>query len=265
MGRSLRRLAMRFNYKKMISPLSILALWEIIGRFIWIDPFFFPPPTAMLRELYAMTITGEVFPHIGISIVRALSGYILAAFAGLTLGLLVAWSRVVENIADPLIELVRPISTFALVPVMFVWFGIGNGSKIAIIFKACFFPIVLNTIAGIKGVDKKLIQAAKSLGAEGMQLWIKVLIPAALPMIITGLRISTAMSMLAIVGVEMIAADSGIGFLVIDAQRTFATARMFAGIIVISLLGFTFDRIARFVENRILVWHTETSLSGRMT
>ncbi len=256
---------MKFNYKKMISPVCVMLLWEFIGRVIWVDPFFFPPPTEMLKELYAMTITGEVFPHIGISIIRALSGYILAAIVGLALGLLVAWSTIVENIADPLIELIRPISTFALVPVMFIWFGIGDGSKIAIIFKACFFPIVLNTIAGIKGVDKKLIQAARSLGANGLQLWIKVLIPAALPMIVTGMRISTAMSMLAIVGVEMLAADSGIGFLVIDAQRTFATSRMFAGIIVISLLGFTFDRITRLVESRILAWHTETSLSGGMS
>lgn len=253
---------MRYNYKKMISPVCIVLLWEFIGRVIWVDPFFFPAPTEMLKELYAMTISGEVFPHIGVSVIRALSGYLLAAIAGLILGLLVAWSTIVENIADPLIELIRPISTFALVPVMFVWFGIGNGSKVAIIFKACFFPIVLNTIAGIKGVDKKLIQAARSLGANGFQLWIKVLIPAALPMILTGMRISTAMSMLAIVGVEMLAADSGIGFLVIDAQRTFATARMFAGIIVISLLGFSLDRIARFIQSRILVWHSETSLSG---
>ena len=130
---------MSFNYKKMLSPFFVLVAWEIIGRSIWIDPFFFPPPTTMLKALYEMTISGEIFPHIGISIARAVSGYLLAAVMGLTLGLLVAWSRIVENIADPLIELIRPMSTFALVPVMFIWFGIGNGSKIVIIFKACFF------------------------------------------------------------------------------------------------------------------------------
>ena len=111
---------MRFNYKKMISPVCVVLIWEFIGRVIWVDPFFFPPPTEMLEELYAMTISGEVFPHIGVSVIRALSGYLLAALVGLTLGLLVAWSTIVENIADPLIELIRPISTFALVPVMFV-------------------------------------------------------------------------------------------------------------------------------------------------
>ncbi len=256
------RILSEFNFKKIISPLFILIVCEIIGRTRLIDPFFFPPPSAIFKSLWQMTITGEIFPHIAISVLRAVTGYIIAAAAGLFLGILVAGSKLFENIFDPLIELIRPISTFAIVPVMFVWFGIGNGSKIAIIVKACFFPIVLNTIAGIKGVDLRLIQAARSLGANGRQLWTMVLIPSALPMIITGMRISTAMSMLAIVGVEMLAADSGIGFLVIDAQRTFATDRMFAGIIVISLMGVTFDKIARFVQQRILSWHTDTSLAG---
>ncbi|MBT8342003.1 MAG: ABC transporter permease [Desulfatitalea sp.] len=253
---------MGFNWKKMISPLFILMACEAIGRAGLIDPFFFPPPSSMLKALYDMTLSGEVFPHIGISILRAVAGYMIAAGVGLSIGILVAWSKLFENIFDPLIELIRPISTFALVPVMFVWFGIGNGSKIAIIVKACFFPIVLNTIAGIKGVDVRLILAARALGAGGLQMWTKVLIPSALPMIITGMRISTAMSMLAIVGVEMLAADSGIGFLVIDAQRTFATDRMFAGIMVISLMGFSLDRLARFIQGNILVWHTETSMAG---
>lgn len=250
------------NYTKFISPLVIVIICEIIGRSGLIDPFFFPAPSAMLKSLWGMTASGEIFPHIGISILRAVTGYIIAAVAGLVLGVLVAWSRVCEAIFDPLIELIRPISTFALVPVMFIWFGIGNGSKTAIIVKACFFPIVLNTIAGIKGVDARLVQAAKSLGARGLQLWTMVLIPSALPMIITGMRISTAMSMLAIVGVEMLAADSGIGFLIIDAQRTFATDRMFAGIIVISLMGVGLDRIAQLVQRKVLSWHTESSLAG---
>lgn len=253
---------MGFNYKKLMSPLMIAAACEALGRTLLIDPFFFPPPSSMIKALYAMTASGEVFPHIYVSIVRAATGYIIAAILGLVIGVLVAGSKLSETIFDPLIEMIRPISTFALVPVMFVWFGIGNGSKIAIIVKACFFPIVLNTISGLRGVDIRLIQAARALGAHGFTLWRKVLIPSALPSIITGMRISTGMAMLAIVGVEMLAADSGIGFLVIDAQRTFATDRMFAGIIVISLMGITLDRAARMIERRILVWHRETSLAG---
>jgi ABC-type nitrate/sulfonate/bicarbonate transport system permease component len=186
----------------------------------------------------------------------------MAALVGVGLGLLIAWSRIVEDFFDPLIELIRPLSTFALIPIFFLWFGIGNASKIMIIFKSCFFPIVLNTIAGIKGVDKKLIMAARSLGADGRQMWTRVLLPSAMPMIITGMRISTAIAMMALVGVEMLSSDSGLGFLVIDAQRTFDTERVFAGIVVLALLGFSLDRLARKIQARILSWHHETSLGG---
>jgi ABC-type nitrate/sulfonate/bicarbonate transport system permease component len=209
-----------------------------------------------------MILTGELARHVGISLARALGGYSAAVVVGIGLGLLIAWSRWVEDFFDPLIELIRPLSTFALIPIFFLWFGIGNTSKVMIIFKACFFPIVLNTIAGIKGVDRRLIMAARSLGANGRQVWVRILLPAALPMIITGMRISTAISIMALVGVEMLSSDSGIGFLVIDAQRTFDTERVFAGILVLSLLGFGLDRLARRAEARILGWHIQTSLGG---
>lgn len=250
------------RYRKLISPIVLLLAWEAVTRLGWVPVWFLPMPTAVLTTLYHMIVSGELAHHAAISITRAVSGYLMAAIIGIGLGLLIAWSRIMEDFFDPLIELIRPLSTFALIPIFFLWFGIGNTSKIMIIFKSCFFPIVLNTIAGIKGVDSKLIMAAKSLGARGGQLWTQVLIPSALPMIITGLRISTAIAMMALVGVEMIASDSGLGFLVIDAQRTFDTERVFAGIIVLSILGFGSDRLARHIQSRLLAWHNETSLGG---
>ena len=252
------------NYRKIFSPILLLCIWELITRLELIPAWFLPVPTIVAKTLFEMVISGELVHHTAISIGRAISGYSIAAVIGVALGLLIAWSRVVEDFFDPLIELIRPLSTFALIPIFFLWFGIGNTSKIMIIFKSCFFPIVLNTIAGIKGVDKKLILAARSLGAQGKQVWTRVLIPSAMPMIITGMRISTAIAMMALVGVEMLSSDSGIGFLVIDAQRTFDTERVFAGIIVLSVLGFSLDRLARRIQARILSWHNETSLGGTM-
>ena len=248
--------------KRLLSPLLVLIVWEVITSAGWVESWFLPVPTEVLKTLYQMTISGELLEHTAISMGRAITGYALAAVVGISLGLLIAWSTIIEDFFDPLIELLRPLSTFALIPIVFLWFGIGNVSKVIIIFKSCFFPIVLNTIAGIKGVDQKLIRAARSLGASGHQLWTRVLIPSALPTIITGLRISTAISMMALVGVEMLASDSGLGFLVIDAQRTFDTERVFAGIIVLSLLGFSLDRLARYLQSRMLSWHDETSLGG---
>ena len=250
------------NWRKFSSPIALLIIWELTSRAQWVPQWFLPIPTQVLKTLWTMVASGELFQHTAISMARALGGYSVAAIVGISLGLLIAWSTMIEDLFDPIIELIRPLSTFALIPIFFLWFGIGNVSKVMIIFKACFFPIVLNTIAGIKGVDKKLIQAARSLGANERQVWLRVLLPSALPMIITGLRISTAISMMALVGVEMLASDSGIGFLVIDAQRTFDTERVFAGIMVLSVLGFSLDRLARKIQSRILSWHIETSLGG---
>jgi len=232
-----------------------LVAWELIVRIGFINPFFCPAPTAIIKELYTLVFTGELWMHLYDSVFRAVCGYFFAALFGVSVGLAVAGSRFMENLLDPLIELIRPVSTFAVIPIFFIWFGIGDVSKVLIITKACFFPIVLNTIAGIKGVDPKLIQAARSLGAEGFTLWSRVLVPSALPMILTGMRVATSMSVTTLVGVEMLSADSGIGFMVIDAQRVFATEKMFAGILVLSALGFSFDRAARLIQHRILAWH----------
>ena len=249
---------------RWLSPVVFILLWEFVGRLELVDPFFLPSPTSILKALYKMAVSGELFHHTEASVYRALCGYGLAAVMGIGFGIVICWSRIVESILDPLFELMRPISTLGLVPLMIIWFGIGNGSKIAIVFKACFFPILLNTIAGIRGINLKLIQAGRSLGASEFQLWTKVILPAAMPVIFTGMRISTAISMLAIVGVEMFSADSGLGFMIVDSQRVFATDRMFAGILMLSIIGFLMDYTARFIGRRFLSWHMGTLAAGKI-
>jgi ABC-type nitrate/sulfonate/bicarbonate transport system permease component len=254
----------KFILKRWASPILLIILWELVGRFGFVDPFFLPQPTSIIKAMVRMTADGELLKHIEASLFRALSGYALAAVLGMGLGIAICWSRFIENVLDPIFELMRPISTLGLVPLMIIWFGIGNGSKIAIVLKACFFPILLNTIAGIRGVNLKLIQAGRSLGANEFQIWTKVIIPAAMPVIFTGMRISTAISMLAIVGVEMFSADSGLGFVIIDSQRVFATDRMFVGILMLSFIGFFMDCIARFIGKHFLSWHMGTLAAGKI-
>ena len=241
--------------RRWFSPLLVVIVWEVVGRMNWVDPFFLPTPSRIMKVMLEMTLSGELFRHTGISLFRALSGYVIACVLGIGLGLAICWSRLIEDFFDPLVELLRPISTLGLIPLVIMWLGIGNSSKIVVIVKACFFPILINTVAGVRGVNVKLLQAARSLGANELQLWKKAILPAALPMIVTGLRVSTAISMLAIVGVEMMSADSGLGFLIIDAQRVFATDRMFVGLIVMSAVGFGMDYLARKLERRFLKWH----------
>ena len=241
--------------RRWVSPLAVILFWETVGRLNWVDPFFLPTPSRIMSAMLEMTLSGELFRHTGISLFRALSGYAIACVLGIGLGIAICRSRMMEDVFDPLVELLRPVSTLGLIPLVILWMGIGNSSKIVVIVKACFFPVLLNTVAGLRGVNGKLIQAARSLGANELQLWKKAILPAALPMIVTGLRVSTAISMLAIVGVEMMSADSGLGFLIVDAQRVFATDRMFVGLIVMSALGFGMDYLARKWEKRFLKWH----------
>ncbi len=262
-GKKERLIFMNRSWRKCLSPILLILSWDLVTRFGWIESWFLPSPSLVFKTLYGMIASGEIPYHTAVSMGRAATGYGIAVVVGIGLGLLIAWSLWIEDFFDPLIELIRPLSSFALVPILFLWFGVGDTSKIILIFKSCFFPILLNTIAGIKGVDKKLIMAARSLGANERQLWARVLIPSALPVIITGLRISTGMAMMSLVGVEMLSSDSGLGFLVIDAQRTFDTGRVFAGIIVLSVLGFSIDKAARIIQSKMLSWHTQTSLGGQ--
>lgn len=249
---------------RWFSPLLVLAVWEGVARLNWVDPFFLPAPSVILKVMLEMTLSGELPQHMGISLYRACTGYLIAAFLGVGLGLAMCQSRLIEGFLDPLVELLRPVSTLGLIPLLILWLGIGDSSKILLIVKACFFPILINTVAGMRGVNVKLIQAARSLGASGFVLWRKAVLPASLPMIVAGLRISTASSMLAIIGVEMLSADSGLGYLIVDAQRVFATSRMFVGLIVISALGFGMDDLARRLERRFLKWHTSTPAARQL-
>lgn len=258
------RNSLNFTAKRWLSPILLIVAWELIGRFEVVDAFFLPPPTRILKSMAGLALSGELFLHMRISLYRALGGYFLAAVLGLGFGVFICWSKKAEDLLDPVFELIRPVSTLGLIPLMIIWFGIGNGSKIAIVFKACFFPILLNTVSGIKGVNAKLIQAARSLGANEFQLWSKVILPAALPVVFTGMRISTAISMMAIVGVEMLAADSGLGFMIIDAQRVFDTERMFVGILILSVLGFCMDALARAMQKRFVGWHLDTLSAGKI-
>ena len=248
----------------ILSLVGFFGTWEIIGQWEVVDPLFLPAPTAILAEAWKLTLSGELFTHISVSLYRVGMGYGLGALVGVGLGLLVGWYKGVEEYVDPLIEMIRPISPLALLPLMILWFGMGNGSKVIIIFKASLFPILLNTIAGVKGVDIKLIQAAKTLGANQRQVFSKVILPASLPTILTGLRISTALAMLAIVGVEMLAAESGLGFLLVEAEHVFDTPKMFVGLLVLGILGYLWDRLARVAQKRILVWHKEVTLEGKV-
>src|SRR5262245_32419607 len=239
---------------RVSGPILVLAAWELTVRFGDADPIILPPPSAIAVTFVSLLLSGELAFHAANSIARLAIGYSLAAVAGITVGLLVGWFRLVSHFLTPLIELTRPISPIALIPLAILWFGIGLGSKVFVITMATFFPILLNTIAGVKGTDLLMIRAARSLGAGHLRLLWTVSIPSAAPFIHTGLRIALSIGFIVIIASEMVAAQNGLGWLVLDSERVYRTDAVFVGIITISVLGLLADYGMRLIGRFLFPW-----------
>jgi ABC-type nitrate/sulfonate/bicarbonate transport system permease component len=218
------------------------------------NPVLMPSPLDVLKTGIELVESGELQRDILASLSRVLQGFAIAAVAGVALGMAVGRSRVLESLVDPMLELLRPIPPLAFLPMMVLWFGIGEASKISFIAYAAFFPIFTTTLEGIKYVDPLLLRAAESLGASRRDLFRYVVLPAATPSIITGLRLGFGLSFFVIVAAEFIAADAGLGYLINDARTFFLVSQMLLGAAVIGLIGFAFNRLLRLLEARLLRW-----------
>lgn len=252
-GRSRRTAILR-----TMSVVVVLAAWQLMSsandRYGFYNAMLIPSPWEILRSLAAMAGTGQLERDIAASLSRVVQGFVIAGIVGVAMGVAVATWPVFENIAEPLIEVLRPIPPLAFLPMMVLWFGIGEGSKIAFIGYAAFFPVFTTTVEGIKYVDPVLVRAASSLGASRWQLFRFVVLPAATPSIVTGLRLGFALSFFVIVAAEFIAADSGLGFLINDSRTFFAVSQMLAGAVVIGVIGLLFNVLLRLLEARLLRW-----------
>ena len=221
------------------------------------NPILLPAPHTVLLAGIELMRTGELERDIIASLSRVVQGFVLAAIVGVAVGTLVGRSRRLEYLVEPTLELLRPIPPLAFLPMMVLWFGIGETSKVVFIAYAAFFPIFTTTVEGIKNVDPLLLRAAASLGATERDIFRYVVLPAALPNIITGLRIGFGLSFFVIVAAEFIAADSGLGFLINDARTFFLVANMLLGAAVIGAIGFTFNSLLRRLEAWLLRWRKD--------
>ena len=250
---------MRVVALRSASILLFFAVWYAVSlgnAHVWraFNPILLPSPDAVLRTGIDLTLSGELHQHILASLGRVLQGFALAGVLGVAIGTAVGRSRTLEHLIDPMLELLRPIPPLAFLPMMVLWFGIGETSKIAFIAYAAFFPIFTTTVEGIKYVDPLLIRAAASLGASERDIFRYVVLPAAMPNIITGLRLGFGLSFFVIVAAEFIAADSGLGYLINDARTFFLVSQMLLGAAVIGIIGFAFNTLLRRVEARLLRW-----------
>jgi ABC-type nitrate/sulfonate/bicarbonate transport system permease component len=247
---------------RSVSIVGFFALWyaaSLINAHVWrmFSPILLPPPHEVLEAAIKLTLSGELPRDIAASLGRVVFGFLIAAVLGVGLGTLIGRSRTIERLLEPALELMRPIPPLAFLPVFVLWFGIGESSKVAFITYAAFFPIFTTTNEGIKFVDILLIRAAQTLGASEGQIFRLVVLPGAMPSIITGLRVGFAQCLFVIVAAEFIAADSGLGFLINDSRSFFLMSNMLVGAIVIGLLGLVFNSLLRRLEARLLRWRED--------
>lgn len=241
-------------FKSFAAIFVLLAIWEISPRLGFVDRTFLPPFSEVIQAWWQLLLSGELLSHFKASLLRSLIGFVAALLLAIPLGLLVGWYKPLSEILTPLLEVFRNTAALALLPVFVLILGIGETSKIAIILYACSWPILLNTISGVKHVDPLLIKSAKSMGLSPVRLFQKVILPAAVPTIFTGIRLAGASSILVLVAAEMVGAKAGLGYLINYAQYNFQVSNMYAGIITISALGLLFNWTLVKLEAHFTTW-----------
>ena len=252
-GRSLRR---AFNRWAVVG--GFLLLWEIVPRAHWVEPAFLPPFSEVMRTGWRLLANGQLAQHAAASLSRSLIGFALAIAYAIPLGLLIGWNRRLAVVVNPFLEMLRNTAALALLPVFILLLGIGEASKIAIVLYSCSFPILLNTVSGVRGADPLLIKCARTMGLSQFQLFYKVILPSAVPTIFVGIRLAGAYSLVVLVAAEMIGAKAGLGYLIIYSQYNFQIPEMYVGIITIMLLGVSFNQLLWAVERRLTRWNPAT-------
>jgi sulfonate transport system permease protein len=245
---------------RVIVPALLVALWQLVSSFGWVSPDVLPSPTAIAAAYRELIVTGELQSAIPTSLARALIGFLMGAVTGLTLGVFAGLWRIGEQLLDAPLQMLRTIPFIAMIPLFIIWFGIDESAKIALIYAASIFPVYLNTYAGVRGTDPKLIEAGRVFGLSHLGIAWRVILPTALPSILVGLRYSAGVSLLALVAAEQINARSGIGYILVNANQNQRTDIIIAGIIVYALLGIVIDVVMRVVERLSLPWRANIAL-----
>jgi NitT/TauT family transport system permease protein len=240
------------------TTLALIALaWEAVARLQWVPALFLPAPTAVLGEAARMTWSGELGRHVGVSLARVGLGFGLGAAVGTLLGLVLGSSRSLWAIGNPVIAATYPIPKIALLPLMILWLGIGEAPKVTMIALGVFFPVVINTYAGVQGTDALMVKAARSLGAGRWQVVLKVVLPSALPTILAGYRLGAGIALLLVVSAEMINATAGIGFLILHSGDLMLTGKLMVGLATLSILGLASTWALRGLEAWLAPWKEE--------
>jgi ABC-type nitrate/sulfonate/bicarbonate transport system permease component len=241
-------------------PLALLAafgLWQ--GLWLTGLPDFVLSPVEVARHFVRVVASGELLPHVGASLVRSLPGFALGTAVGVGLGLLAGVARGFDQLLSPMVFLTYPVPKIVMLPLFMLWFGIGDLSKVLVIALACFYPSFVNAYYGARATPTILVWSARNMGAGRWQVFGKVVLPGALPLVLAGVRVSLALSFILLFSTEMINARSGLGSLIRQAESSLAFDLMYVSIVAIALLGWAGDRLLRAIRARLLAWQEATT------
>ena len=236
-------------------PVALVVAWQAASSLGWLSTRVLPAPIDVVKAAWRLTATGELWTHVKVSAARALTGLVIGGGLGLALGLLTGSVRFAETLLDSTLQMVRNIPALALIPLVILWFGIDESAKLFLIAVSVFFPIYLNTFHGIRNVDPQLIEMGRTYGLTRWQLYKEVILPGAMSSILVGLRFSLGLMWVILIVAETISAQSGIGYLTMNAREFLQTDIVLVGILLYALLGKLADLFARGLEQWWLRWH----------
>jgi ABC-type nitrate/sulfonate/bicarbonate transport system permease component len=243
----------------VVSVLVLLLAWELFARSGRVTPFMLPPFSAVVARIYGDAVAGDLWINLGLTIYRALTGFVIAAIGGIALGALMSRNRLVRWFFDPIISVGFPMPKIAFLPIVILWLGFYDVSKISIVVFDAIFPVVTATLAGIAGVDKELVWSARNMGASDREVMWQIKLPAALPQILTGLQVALPISLIVAIIAEMAMGGYGLGGAMMSASRFADSRGVFAGIVEIAVVGYALIKAMAIVRRRLLVWHQETA------
>lgn len=238
----------------ILSPLSLLVIWEICARFSLIDTRLLSSPVQIFHALVPLISSGELVYNTYISVQRVIWGFVAGAVPGILLGMSMGLSPLVRSAVDPMIQATYPIPKLAIMPLILLVFGLGETSKVFTIGIGVFYLVVINTMAGVLHIEKIYLDVARNFGARRLDFYLTVALPGALPMIFTGLKLGMGMALILVVAAEMSAAKAGVGWMIWRAYDMFAIEQMFVALIVLSVLGYIFSILLDAIERWIVPW-----------
>jgi ABC-type nitrate/sulfonate/bicarbonate transport system permease component len=244
----------KFNWTGWLIFAVTLLCWEYGSRSNPRLQLYLPPASQVVVALAKTLVSGPTANHLFITLARFAAGYAIAALVAVNLGVVIGYFRILHSLLDILIELLRPMPSVAIIPVAILLLGIGNSMIVAVTVYATLWPILINTVDGVRHVERTLIDTGRTFGLSRWRILRRVVLPAASPYIVTGLRISLAIALILVTTAEMVAGSKGLGFFILDEERSLNSANMYAGIILVAGLGYALNRLFLVLENRAMMW-----------